>query len=91
MCYMYVYLNFVLILNQCLNFVLVYCFCCIYYLWKHFFVTLAAYWSPFVTNMFTEFKNLFFVVVVININSNHPFSIKKVLLDIISNRLLELF
>ena len=39
--------------------------CKMYYLWKHFFIALAAYWSPFVTNMFKRFKNLFFVVVVV--------------------------
>ena len=44
---MYVYLNFMLILNQRLNFVLVYCIYHIHYLWKHFFIALAAYWSPF--------------------------------------------
>ena len=54
-----------LILNQRLNFVLVYCIYHINYLWKHFFITLAAYWSPFVTNMFKRFINLFFVVVVV--------------------------
>ena len=48
-----------------LNFVLVYCIYCTHYLWKHLFITLAAYWSPFVTNMFKQFKNLFFVVVVV--------------------------
>ena len=62
---MYVYLNFVHILNQCLNFVLVYCVYRIYYLKKHFFIVLAAYWSPLVTNKFKQFKNLFFVVVVL--------------------------
>ena len=67
---MYVYLNFVLILNQCLKFMLVYCIYCIYYLWKHFFITLAAYWSPFVTNMFKQFIILFFVVVVLAIPQN---------------------
>ena len=60
---MCVCLNFVLILNQCLNFMPVYCIYCIYYLPKHFFITLAAYWSSFVTNMFKQFINLFFVVV----------------------------
>ena len=61
MCYMYVYFNFVLILNQCLNFMFVYYIYCIYYLWKHFFLALATYWSFFVTNMFKRFKNLFFL------------------------------
>ena len=64
---MYIFLNFVLILNQCLNFVLVYCIYCIYYLWKHFFIALAAYWSLLVTNMFKRFKNVFFVIVVVDV------------------------
>ena len=62
---MYVYLNFVLIIYHCLNFLLVYCVYCMYYFWKHFFIALAAYWSPFVTDMFKRFINLFFVVVVV--------------------------
>ena len=62
---MYVYLNFVLILNQSLNFILVYCIYHIYCLWKHYFIALAAYWSPFVTDMFKQFINLFFVVVAV--------------------------
>ena len=37
----------------------------IYYLWKHFFIALQAYWSPLVTNMFRRFINLLFVVVVV--------------------------
>ena len=41
-----------------------YCIYHIYYFWKHFFIALAAYWSPFVTNMLKRFINLFFVVVV---------------------------
>ena len=64
-CYMYVYLNFVLIINHSLNFMLVYCIYRIYYLWKHFFITLAAYWSSFVTDMFKQFINLFFVCITL--------------------------
>ena len=29
---------------------------------KHFFITLAAYWSPFVTDIFKRFIYLFFVL-----------------------------
>ena len=32
---------------------------------KHFFIDLAAYWSPFVTNIFKQFINLFVVGVVV--------------------------
>ena len=63
---MYVYLNFVLILNQCLNFVLVHCIYCIFVLYlETFLYRFGSILAPFVTNMFKQFINLFFLLLLL--------------------------